>query len=117
MVVVLPTPLTPMTSTSDGLVERSRALSSPSRPVRISLRISSTAEGSVAPACLTPVPELLHHPLGDRHADIGEDQRLLELVEEVLVHPGETGGDVLQAAHQRIPGLLQPGGYLIKKSP
>ena len=53
MVVVLPTPLTPMTSTIDGFVEIESASPPASMSAMISLISSLTSAASVTPRCLT----------------------------------------------------------------
>ena len=63
-----------------------------------------------------PVPELVHDAHGHIGAHIAHDECFFQLVKEVLVHLGKTGSQILQTAHQRIPGLFQPGADLFKKS-
>ena len=53
MVVVLPAPFTPITSTTDGFVERSSFLSSPSISVMMAFSSSFMSIGSVMPFSLT----------------------------------------------------------------
>ena len=53
IVVVFPTPFTPITRITEGWVERSRGTSSPSISAMISFSISLTARGSVIPFAFT----------------------------------------------------------------
>ena len=111
MVVVLPLPFTPTTSTTKGLWAGSgiRGLATGSSslamdPARIS-RISSLADLLVEAVAA----QLLHELRGGGRSEIGGDQQILELGQRLLVEAAldEDAGDALAEARG---GTLETGG-------
>ena len=86
MVVVLPTPFTPTTSTTAGRAVSFRVGSSlDRRSSRISRSIRLRSTGSVVLYFLTMRAQLPDDVVGDLRAEVGADQGVLEVLPGVLV--------------------------------
>ena len=109
MVVVLPTPLTPTNSHTLGPPGSKCRSRSPCEPVdEVGLRARSTQLLGVGDAVLLdPAAQVVEHRGGRADADVGADQRLLEVVPGLLVDPA-AGPDRGQVAGEEGPGLAQP---------
>ena len=113
MVVVLPLPLTPITSTTCGLRAGSMA-SGLATGCRISAMSSAKAARTSSSVTSLPkrsLPSLSTRRAATADAEIGLDQRVLQVVERLLVELllGEEAGDALGDALGRLAGPRADG--------
>ena len=117
MVVVLPEPLTPTTSTTaGGSATRARARSLAGRISSRCSRIRPLQLGGVVQlVALHALPDAVQNLLGGPHADIGGDQRVLQFVEQVGVDLLLALQRVFQRGDQPRAGLLHAAFQLFKE--
>ena len=110
IVVVFPTPLTPTNIHTFGLardgVRASRSRVSSRMPDTSSRTRPSSASASVTSSTLARSRTALEEPLRRRHADVGEEHRLFELVPGVVVDLAPA--DRAQVAGERGAGPAEP---------
>ena len=107
MVVVLPVPLTPTTSTTAGLSGDGRARV-PDEVARDQKRRQLGADGRLGSTRRAAAPGAVDELDRQRGADVAGDERLLDVVpRRPLGAVGDEGA--AQSRHEAAPGALQPG--------